>query len=317
MKKFILFNVIFLVLIFAISEIACYFIIKSSIGEYYDEYNRIAKKNNKPLMSLRYNWVKQFNQDDYKFLERPVCYGKNHKKSVLFIGCSYTYGAGVKEEETLSYLVNKYTGRTTVNKAIPGGSIINSLITLTDDSFYKIYKKVSEPEYVIYTYINDHLGRIYSTYKVNFITNNMKYELMPDFQVENGEVIVKTQPKYLYPLFCLYTTKAIANYYAYGLHSQEESDKRMFDLLMAAKTITDKKFKNSKFVVISYKDGSLTPLSEDLTEKLSDNGFIVLDAEKLAGHELESEKWRAEDKEHPNAEAYRDVAKGLVKALHL
>ena len=91
----------------------------------------------------------------------------------------------------------------------------------------------------------------------------------------------------------------------------------MLKLLKAAKDITDKHFPNSKFVIIDYQDGGHFPMNKDFIKDLRDYGFIVLNAEDLAGHELNSEIWRAEDKEHPSANAVNDVADGLIKTLKL
>ena len=318
MKKFLIINLILLTVVLAISEIYSYFIVKNTIGDYYDIFNEQAKKNNTSPMSLRYNFLKEFNQNDYKFLERNISYGKNkNKKSVLFFGCSYTYGSNVEEKDTMPYLVSEQTGRTTVNKAIPGASILNSLLVLLDEDFYGLFDKINEPEYIVYTFINDHLGRITSLYKVMFIQDNNKYELMPEFEVKDNSVSIKKRSKILYPFYHLYTAKALSYYYSYNLSFSKQRNEKMFELLNAAKMITDEKFKNSKFVVIVYKDGSHSGMDRSLWEKLENSGFIMLDAEELAGHELESLEWRGEDKEHPNPAAFRDVSKGLIKALNL
>lgn len=48
------------------------------------------------------------------------------KTAIIILGCSCTYGVGLAENETISYYIEKYTGRQTVNLGFPGGS--NSLI---------------------------------------------------------------------------------------------------------------------------------------------------------------------------------------------
>ena len=66
-----------------------------------------------------------------------------------------------------------------------------------------------------------------------------------------------------------------------------------------------------------YKDSRRLLMSDYMIKKLQDSGFIIFDAEKLAGHELVSDEWRSFDKEHPNEKAFQDVAKGLIKELKL
>ena len=58
-------------------------------------------------------------------------------------------------------------------------------------------------------------------------------------------------------------------------------------------------------------------MQKELKQSLIKNGFVIYDAEELAGHELNSDKWRGEDKEHPSAAAIEDVANGLIKELNL
>jgi len=318
-KGIIVSTTLLLLLVFIIAETASYFIVKKRVGEYVKISNAIAKKNNSQLISLNYNYMEPFNQNRYKGLERPIYYGDKNKKSVLFFGCSYIYGVNEKEENSIPCVINKITGRTTVNKGFPGGSIINTLIYLTDDSFYDIYKNktVPEPEYVIYTYIHDHLERIVSPYKVFFSSKDLKYEIMPKIEYKNGEFKTVKRSSLLYPIYCLYITKAITLYWINNLDLITKREDKMFDLLCIAKKITEQKFPNSKFVVLVYRNKMDYKMSKSLTKRLRDNGFTVLDAEELAGHELGSEKWRCIDKDHPNAASFKDVSNGLIKTLGL
>jgi len=115
-------------------------------------------------------------------------------------------------------------------------------------------------------------------------------------------------------LYSLYTTKA---YYKFISRDSNNARGIFIDLLIESKKITDEKFPDSKFVILMYKDGSGQNLSRKMQRKLKNEGFIILDAEKLAGHELSSEEWRLPDKEHPNERALTDTAKGLIKELKL
>jgi len=76
---------------------------------------------------------------DWKYLTKEITYNVNSsgyrthewkdinwKDAILLFGCSCTYGIGVAEDETMSYYLEKLTGRQVVNLGYPGGS--NSVI---------------------------------------------------------------------------------------------------------------------------------------------------------------------------------------------
>lgn len=46
----------------------------------------------------------------------------NWKEAIVLFGCSCTFGIGLAEDETLSYYLEKLTGRQVINIGVPGGS---------------------------------------------------------------------------------------------------------------------------------------------------------------------------------------------------
>lgn len=319
MKKIILINLLVLLILFGILEFISYLYIKADAKEYVDDFNRYAKENNTPLLTQRYAPVYIFDQKDWEENMRKINIGSPNKGSMIFFGCSYTYGSMLEEENTLPYLITKKTNRTTVNRGIPGGSIINTLFDLRNEDFYKKLKdnKVPDPKYIVYIYINDHKGRVINPYRASVTpSDNPNYTINFKYKYKDGKLIEDNPSKLGLLLYGLYTKKAYHYLYA-NKFSWETTEDKFFNLMKEAKNITDEKFPNSEFIVIEYKDGSHCKMEESLKDKLTKDGFIVLDSEKLAGHELESEDYRAEDKEHPNGKAFNDVANGLIKELHL
>ena len=319
MKKIILINLTVVIILFIILEFISYLLIKYDAKEYMDNCNMAARKKgaNAVLLTQRYGPVRIFNQKDYTDYRKTNI--GNKKSPIIFFGCSYMYGSLLKEEETLPYKIYEKTGRTTVNRAIPGGSIINTVYDLKDKNFYNYLKQnnIKNPQYIVYLFINDHFKRISNPYKGTVShADNVFYEINMIYKFKDGKLIDKTPSKFIVPFYGLYTKKAWHYFYA-DKFSKETRFERMLKLLKAAKDITDKHFPNSKFVIIDYQDGGHFPMNKDFIKDLRDYGFIVLNAEDLAGHELNSEIWRAEDKEHPSANAVNDVADGLIKTLKL
>ena len=311
MKKIILSNILIFFFLFCIVEFASYLYIKFDAKEYVDNYN----KNNLRKMTQKYAPVKMATHESGD--HRAINYGDKNKPSILFFGCSYTYGLFNDENETLPYYVTERTGRTTVNRGVTGGCIYNMFHDLISDKFYEEIKNVPEPDYIVYTWISDHLNRISNPYMTTYTYFDYPYyEVKPDWGYKDGKLVEIPISKWKLPFYGLYCTKAWYFLFAQNFEKEDKNSKMLRYFIMAKNACKDK-FPKAKFVVIEYKDRYLEPMELKLKNGLEKEGIIVLNAEDLAGHELISEKWRASDKEHPNGKAFSDVADGLIKKLKL
>lgn len=317
MKKILLFNLITIFIIFCILEFISYIYIRNDAAEYMQNSNKYAKENNLPLYTQRYAPVRGFNQKNFESVLRKPQLGDSNKYTIIFFGCSYMFGFLEKEENTIPYIINKKTGITTVNQAIPGGSILNTLYYLNDDTFYNKITKLPPVKYIVYLYITDHINRIANPYRATITkSDNAFYEVNPKIEIKEKGIEIKHYSKIERLFMSLYTVKAYHYLYS-NRFKHTDSQTEFNNLLIKAKQITDNKFPGSKFIVILYKDGGHTIMSQNKQDELKQKGFIILNAEELAGHELDSANWRAQDKEHPNAEAFKDVSTGLIKILNL
>ncbi len=196
---------------------------------------------------------------------------------------------------------------------------MNTLDDLSNPKFYEKIKNLPKPEYIVYLFINDHFNRLYVPYKGILIStdyDDAHYEVNPQFIMKDNKIIAKDYSKLNLFFKGLYTVKAYYNLYSQVFGVKNSQDK-MFEAFKMAKSLTDEHFPDSKFIIIDYKDGGHLLMPETLQKRLIEEGFVILDAEDLAGHELISEKWRTGDKEHPNGAAFYDVTEGLIKALDL
>ena len=316
MKKIILINLAVFIILFAILEFISYLYLRADSKEFMDNYNKAARKENNSLLTQKYGPIKIFDQNDFDEL-RKINIGNRNKPSVLFFGCSYMYGASLSEEETLPYYIYKKTDRTTINRAIPGGSILNMFHDLADAKFLEKIKEFPQPDYVVYLWINDHLNRISNIYRGSVRAIDNPYYFINTQWIEQDGKLKEIYPKkWEMPFYTLYCTKAYHFFYSQNFSKEKKDAKMLRYFLMANKSIKEI-FPNSKFVIIEYKDGSHELMTDSFKQNLEEKGITVLNAEKLAGHELDSEKWRASDNEHPNGKAFYDVANGLIKALNL
>lgn len=310
MKKIILSNLLIFFFIFCIIEFASYLFIKIDTKDSIDNHNKTSKRQ----LTIRYAPIVNAEQEYEN--HRKIDYGDKNKPSILFFGCSYTYGLFNDQNETLPYYITERTGRTTVNRGVPGGCIMNMFDDLNSSDFLTQAKSLPKPDYIIYLWINDHLNRISRFYESPCIRENENfYELYPEWSEKNGKLIKTFPPKWTYPFYSLFSVKAYHLFLSQNF--AEKKDEKMLRYFKMAKNQCKKDFPNARFVVIQYIDCSRKLMSEKLKRNLENEGISVLNAEDLAGHKLVSDEWRTIDKEHPNGKAFEDITKGLVKELNL
>lgn len=226
----------------------------------------------------------------------------NQRKSILLLGCSFSYGDGLKDEETFHSVLSEYTKRNVYNLSIRGGSIRDMLYILRNPEKYNI-KNIS-PEYVIYTYIEEHNMRIYidihrfsPSFKVDLKNKkliNVNREIFPGLMIYNknkGRLFMK-----LMQICPLFKKKVHNTLLLYFLETKKELNKLYGP--------------DVKFVILSY-DGRLP---ENIKEN---NNFIVVDLSELLDINVHEPEYKIDDLVHPNALAWQKIVPVLVKELNL
>jgi hypothetical protein len=120
------------------------------------------------------------------------------KPSIAFLGCSFTYGYGISDQQTFPYLVQqKLENYDVLNFAIPGTGTIHSLLTLEE----KI-RKNDLPDIVILCFADFHLERdlLSESYQEKlsigfeqnpFIEQNKNFQCeFPYGQIKNEQLII-------------------------------------------------------------------------------------------------------------------------------
>lgn len=313
--KVVFINLFSFILLLLIVEWIIYLNPNKWQAAYIKDYNVYAQKHHLPKLKLGYYPCVEFRYEFAKKYFRPVVKGRlaKFKRPLLFFGCSYTYGSTINENQTLSYKVSKLTGRTAYNRGFPGAGPQMMLLQLQDSNFYK---EIPDAQYVIYTYIGAHLQRLYIYNNCISPTFDKKYEANPRYQLKNGK-LEKVKPRFLL-FYSSFTVRKIQDY----IQEQKERDQeKSFELFLAilkeSQRLVKMHYKNAKFIILLYKDSGKQTLDKSKIEALEKAGFIVIDSEKLVGHELTSQKYRSEDKEHPSEAAWNEVAPKLVKELNL
>lgn len=314
MKKFLkycLINVIFVILILLFIE-GIFFFKRFNI-EYnisYKETPMSFKEKCVILNDFFFNSYtskkkdfKYINKSDFRKVEKSLT--ENNKPAIMLLGCSYTYGTGLKENEVFSSILFKETNRTIYNLGITSGSPAEALYLLRNPQIRKEIVGDEEPiEFVIFTYIPGHEKRLFTDTKVpKFKAIKKDTQLVPansdllfknhtfQYFVRNSKLGYKIVRKRI-PI--------ISNLYF------QEIRKEVY-----------KNFPNSKFIILVYDYVGIDNRINNFELGIYANADKVLVLNDIVDIDLTSLDYKGEDKIHPNVKAWDHIVPALVKELNL
>lgn len=300
-------NVILLIFVGGIIECLSYFTI----------HKLWCSPNNKPFLDYRFILKKK---PDVKNEIEQFSYsikGDENKRPIVLLGCSYTAGFLLEENETFTANLNTYTGRSIYNYALGGGSMALVLRQLQSEDFLKNLPK--NPEYFIYTYIIDHNKRCYE--RAPGWENDILLEL---YEVDGKNNLRKVPCGKVCTFFCSTATYRLWRM-TLGQMVAKSGDFSLPDAIISEiSNILKKEFPNSKFAIIVYDDNTDTiHLPLDYEEKMmceiaQKNGIKILFTKNMAaGKDILDGKYRASDDVHPSGEAWKKLTPDIAKALNL
>lgn len=267
------------------------------------------------LQKLRYTKAQKFSTKNFEKYFTTNVYKNSEKRPILFLGCSYAQGIGLKNYETFAYKLSQKSQRTTYQRAISGGGI---QLALHQFEVGEMKSAVPDAEYIIYVYLDYHISRLYS-YQLDYIETevNQRYKL-------SGKHLIKiNQPIFPY-YYSLFSVKNIQELIETVSSSKEYADFELFNAVMKELMSQAKKnYKDVKFAILLYPSANyIHSDNRDILpnyeiDKLKQMGFIVFDAEDMTELPIRSEKYRLNDKDHPNGKAWSAIVDGVVEHLHL
>lgn len=294
--KILLVNILLVFILLAIAEAFCYF---------FEQYRTINVKDFGLLRNYSLH-LEKFS-DFYSLVERnyfrkPEGLGYKNKLPIVIFGCSYAYGDILKNEQTLSYKLSHYTKRPVYNRAFGGWGVHNMLYQLEKNDFYK---KVPEPEYAVYVYIDAQLYRMYlHVYYPTDDRLSLRYKLV------NGK-LVEDNP--LFPfLYKFYITKEIIQIIA---REKAKNYNKSFDFMkihfIQSIKAAKKHWKKTKFIILLYGTDK-----KDRWKELEKEGYCVVSTNELTNANLLGKKYTiSEYDSHPNGEAWNIIVPAFSKYL--
>lgn len=306
--KIITLNISFLILAVVLLEIYSHYEVQKTYATIIEAQNKINKRLGEPKIKLGYKLLHKFNYSKFEKEMRPPTYTKSKKRPLIFFGCSYTYGWGLNQNQLLPTKVAKLSNRTTYNRGVAASGTQHIYYQLSNKDFYK---EIPDAEYIIYTFIYDHINRLHK-YQLTFFGKEINLR----YKIKNGK-LQEIQPVFS-PFYSLYTVKRIqADIEQNKLENKNESFNLFLTILKESMKQAKMHYPNVKFVILLYKDPWNSNLTTSQINLIKKEGFIVIDAEDLVGHELRSKKYRLEDDDHPSEQAWNEIAPKLVKKLNL
>ena len=262
-----------------------------------------------------------------KRFKRPDSHFKHKKKPIMLIGCSYTFGQSLDDDDTFASQLQRLTGRWVYNLGVIGQDIVISDMLLHEEE--KVQQIKEKPEYIIYTYMFHQMERIprkhyYDYYRKNGWIASQKYN----------------------PLYNLYTYKYFKNrQFEDELWNDKEHiqhQKIFLKTLEHTKQVTDRMYPNSKFIFLIYSDvngdigdgildsvnGELYRMeqlfkildSKEFRKKIEKMGIEVVTTEELIGRKMDRFDERVPDdpnRPHPSAKAWGEILPKLAKKYKL
>ena len=239
-------------------------------------------------------------------------------KNILFLGCSFTFGQGVENEQTFPYLVGQKLGVRTYNAGIPGSSPSIILKSLRDKT---IPGEISGRETtVILTIIPEHLERITASIAY-FRENSHTFHTHPYAYLEDGKIVLKdnfpddTSFKKKLPFYLsrLNFPKALGIEFPV---SHEESYLLMAEILKEIERELRKNYPQIKnFMVSFFPTGNARVINRTLRDVFIKEKLNVLDFTFLNGPTLFEEDFYLKYDGHPSPITYELYSDLLIHEL--
>lgn len=234
--------------------------------------------------------------------------GLNYQKpSILIYGCSYAYGAALKDNEHLGYLLSEYLKCPVYNYALEARGIQHALYIIKHQN-----QILPPPKYAILVYIDDHIRRLYMTcMKID------PYYFL-DYEEKNGMLVEKKDKLAIIKNTLIY--KHIISDWVFPQISDEVKFKKLNMYLKEIQQELKTKYPDIKLIFLiysrSYKINSkqYLKLTDDMLQQIRNEGIEVIDLENIFGTKLYDDKYRGVQY-HPSKEAWELIVPELSKKL--
>ena len=249
-------------------------------------------------------------EDFYKYnYYRPTEYPDSKEKPILILGCSFAQGLSVKmlnEDETISHLLAKElkVKRPVINRALGSSGIQAMIWQFTSGEIDKVVKK--EPELIVYVLINDIMRRLYM--ESCPWNKSALYK-----EKKDGSLTLIKNPFYYTYIAALIRDKYFEGPIYYGKLTDKENFTFLRKHFLYLKKEVDKKWKDTKFLILYYHDEQIN----EYIKTLENDGFDVILLKDITPEGfIQDLKYRvSENDKHPTKEAWEVVTPNLYTEI--
>ena len=285
MKKtnIILVNLFLIILLFFICEFFCWAMYAKN------ELNGVSLSSYSLKIQRFENYIK--NKENI----RPVSGSNYLSKPILLLGCSFTYGEGLKDNETFSYKLSKLTKRPVYNYGLRGLGLQEAIYLIL-----KNHIQIKEPpEYIIYTYIGDHEERLlYSRIRGLEHLSFKNKEGLPIY-IQNANL---SNRFYSLVLLNSLINRNLPN---------DIKQRNTIEHFILFKNLIQKNYPKAKIIVFYYEDNTY---HNYVIDKINEIGIETIKMKDLG---IQSEKLPKLIDGHPAASAWDIVVPKLIKYINI
>ena len=315
--KYIIYVLPLLLFFFVFSECFLYQIGKK---------NFVKLNNDKAYLPFSYQLRKHpiIDNETTKCIKNTNCYGKyrepdglNYKTTpIVIFGCSFAHGNRLKSNQTLSYKLSEQLKRPVYNRAFMGASPAEMYYQTMSNAFYE---DVPPSDIVIYVMMGEHYRRI-----LTYMDNPASVEMRISFKYNPIDKTLKYVDYNSNSLSKIFYKTYISKYYnSYKVNKMIKNPRnaeKLTDTMLAyfvqSRNELEKHWnKKVNFIVLLYVDNHIN-YNKLLENKLSQNGFKVINTSDLTKENLMSDKYLLKDG-HPSEEAWNLLTPLIIKAAGL
>ena len=293
LKKIIILNLIFLIIVYFIIDIICFvnninynrrFDVYSSPLTFIQTYFRTYKR----FFYTKSNYDYYFIDDNKFFVFREALNLDSPKQPVLIMGCSFAWGNYLMNEQTFGGKIVKYTDRPVFNRGIWSRGLSEMLYQVRTKEFYDFIPK---PEWFIYVFIPDQIRR--TQVPCSVVDTGVYYDKNLNIKHDIS-----------FPLY--YTIKN--HFFSYD---QKYIDFSVSILKEIKAELTRHWGDDIKYLFLYYNNDDW--ILEQIKPQLEQDGFIIYSLNDLTDIDLLTSEYKVEDQLHPSESAWEIITPALVE----
>ena len=234
---------------------------------------------------------------------------QSKKRPIVVFGCSYAYGQYLDKKDSFPTKLSEIAERPVYNLAYVASGIQHMFYQLKSE---KVYKKIKNPEYVVYVFISDHIRRL--NVGCSYSIADYIY-----YKVQNNELKLDTLYSYIMRLPIPFIIN-IDFYELFAKNNQKYTERKnlLATYLLESNKQIHKNWPDTKFIILIY-----YPSDEiiEITPVLEKEGIIIVTVDELLG----DTKWSSNEDyklsknidrfQHPSPEAWIKITPAFLKYI--